>query len=118
MPVVKAALRAVHSPDVEDLASYAPGDEFGFLLEMMIGPREEEGEEAFELVVCTPGWLARTLENHPVSGAGYLFVGRYDFAAIEAYLRTHVEMVEGATWKDVATKLSRFARWEFEDYES
>src|SRR4051812_21882126 len=115
---MRAVLRRLHSPDVADLPAFAPESaEFGFLLQLMIGPEDGDGEESFDLVVCTPGWLAQRLVDRPLLGRGYLFVQEYRFQALESYLRRLVEQVEGTSWGEVAGKLSRFALWEFEDYQ-
>ncbi len=114
---MKAILNRLHSPDVADLAAFSPESaDFGFLLQLMVGPKDAEGEESFDLTVCTPGWLATRLTDSPLPGRGYLFVREYSFRVLESYLRKQVERVEGSTWAEVASKLSRLGQWEFEDY--
>jgi hypothetical protein len=53
---VRAEVRRFHSPDIADLAAYAPPDptSFAFLLQVMAGPKQGEGEESFDVEVCTP----------------------------------------------------------------
>jgi len=56
-----AEIKRLHSPDVYDLATFAPDDpeDFGFLLQIMAGTLGSEGEESFNVVVCTPRWVSR-----------------------------------------------------------
>jgi hypothetical protein len=112
-------IRYFLSADIEDLETYAPEDpdRFAFALDMMIGPAGAEGEEQFEVQVATPEWLKeRYGPNGVISGRHLLVTFGYDWPRIAAYLREQVESCSAETWSDVATKLSRFAHWEFEDY--
>ncbi len=85
---------------------------------MLVGPKDEEGEEAFEMVVSTPSWLTdRYFPDEVVSGSDRLIVFDYDWNRIEAYLRKRVSACTGGDWHEVASKIGRFARWEFQDYE-
>src|SRR5262245_44942424 len=54
-------LKHILSPDIDDLESYFPEDpeSFGFSLQLLIGPKDQVGEESFEVMVCTPQWLSR-----------------------------------------------------------
>jgi hypothetical protein len=116
---MRASLRRLHSPDVDDLAGYRPepADDFGLLLQVFAGPEGAEGEEAFDLILCTPKWLERTHdESDVVSGRHHLIVFRYDYDRLVRALEVQCQSAEGESWQDVAAKLSRFARWEFEDY--
>jgi hypothetical protein len=40
----------------------------------------------------------------------------YDYPRLEEFVRAKVVDAAGSTWEDVAVRLSRFGRWEFEDY--
>jgi immunity protein 8 of polymorphic toxin system len=114
---MRASLRQFHSPDVEDLEAFAPGPaDFGFLLQMIVGPADSEGDESFDIVVCTPGWFASRLGDTPISGRDYLFVREYEFPVLEAYLQQLVDGLEAPTWADLAAQLAKFTRWEFDDY--
>lgn len=118
---MRAAIRRLHSPDIDDLAHYHPPepDRFGFLLQILVGPENGPGEESFDVEVCTPLWL---LERHSpediLEGRHTLIVFEYDYNRLEEYVRKKVAKAVGATWDEVAGQLSRFGRWEFEDYAS
>ena len=117
--MMRAVLRWVNSPDIDDLRTFQPAtdDSFGFLLQFGAGPEGEDGAESFSMVICTPQWL---IENHTsadvVIGRHRLIVFRYDYDRIIGFLEAQVAAVRGMTWTDVAEKLGRIGRWEFEDY--
>lgn len=116
---MRAELKRIHSPDVHDLEKFRPAerDDFGVLLQLMVSPENGEGEESFDVTLCTPRWL---LQNHRESdivfGLHHLIVFEYNYRAIFSRLKRTVEGVEADTWAEVAAKLSRIGRWEFENY--
>lgn len=117
---MRATVRRFHSPDV-DLEPYVPDDplDFGLLVQVMVGPAEGPGEESFDVVVCTPRWLERRVrEDGPLSGRHHLIMERYDFARVRLYLTEAVESQEASTWAELAHKLARIGKWEFEDYQT
>lgn len=119
MSLVRACLKRLHSPDVYDLDSYRPTDESRFALQLQafFGPEGSEGEESFDLVVCTPGWLAQKVEQERViSGRHYLIVNEYNIEEIRTFLVRYATRCPGRTWNEVAEKLARIGLWEFEDY--
>lgn len=117
---MKAEIREFHSPDVYDLSNFVPddGEKFAFLLQVMVGPEGEEGEESFDIEVCTPKWLAETYDqNEVVFGRHRLIVFKYDFEKISSAIRKYIgDHCTGDTWEEVAEKIARIGHWEFEDY--
>jgi hypothetical protein len=112
---MRARLRGVHSPDVDDLAAYRPSsDGFAVLMQLLVGPDDGSGEESFDVLVCSPRWLQQ--QPAPVIGRHHLVVSHFDLGAIEEFLRRQVESCAGETWSEVASKVGRIGRWEFEDY--
>ena len=116
---MKASIRRLHSPDVTDLVGYRPTDSdgFGFLLQVMIGPEGGEGEESFDVTVCSPNWLlARHNKEDVVIGRHHLIMFEYDYLRLKRTIEEFCKSCEGATWKELALKLGRLGKWEFEDY--
>lgn len=115
---MRAEIRYLHTPDIAP-DSFVPDDpeRFMFLVQVLAGPAGDQGEESFEFTVCTPGWLHdRAQRDGPTSGANKVIVNSYDWPALESFFQRLVSRCAGPTWQDVATKLSRFGRYEFEDY--
>ena len=115
----RAALRRLHSPDVHDLKTFVPPDpfRFGLLIQAMIGPEDEDGEESFDFFVCTPQWLNEELEHKQhVLGRHRLFVRRYDMLSIERVMKHLCSQAAGSDWSEISEFLSRYGKWEFEDY--
>jgi hypothetical protein len=115
---MRAELRRLHSPDVADMASWSPDDDqFAILVQLMVGPADAPGEESFDLTLCTPGWLAHRVQTERIVDARHhLIVDAYDYDSVERYLRQRVADCEGESWKEVAEKVGRLGKWEFEDY--
>ena len=116
---MRAELKRLHSPDVENVASYVPdrGGDFGFLLQVMAGPQGSEGEESFDVFVCTPDWLRRNRSGTDIIiGRHNLIVFEYNYQRLHSFLSEYCSKCSGATWQDVAEQLSRLGKWEFEDY--
>jgi len=116
---MRAELKRLHSPDVTGpLERFKPGDDgnFGFLVQVMAGPEGEESEESFDVIVCSPAWLERRLQREPLIGRHHLFMRKYDYETLTAFIASHCQRCTGDTWAQVADRLGRLGRWEFEDY--
>ncbi len=116
---MEAKLKGILSPDIDDLENYHPEDPtcFGFLLRAMVGPADEEGQESFDIEVCTPKWLEKTYRSDDVVvGRHHLIVREYNFDRIVGKINNFVRSCSGKDWDEVAAKVSRLGYWEFEDY--
>jgi hypothetical protein len=83
----------------------------------MVGPVGADGEESFDLTICTGGWLAaRAAAAGLVDARHHLVVDGFDWPTIMRYLDGKVRSCSGKTWDEVAQRIGRFAYWEFEDY--
>ena len=116
---MNAEIRALYSPDIHDLEFWKPPqlDSFGILMQLIAGPAGEKGEESFDLVLCTPRWIDETHGPEDiVVGRHHLIVKQYRYEAIVNFIREYVASCSGDTWEEVAEKLGRLGKWEFEDY--
>jgi hypothetical protein len=84
----------------------------------MFGPDDGPGEESFDMVVCTPNWIAKNLRDSGgiLIGRHYLFIEKYDITQIRDFILEYASSCEGNTWREVAERLGRLGKWEFEDY--
>ncbi|MDM8178144.1 immunity 8 family protein [Olivibacter sp. 47] len=117
---MKAKLKYIHSPDILDLSEFIPEKQnnFSILLQLIVAPLNGEGEESFDIVLCTPQWL---IENHQISdiiiGRHYLIVFEYNYSRIYNKLKELIENIDGENWDDIGMKVGRIGKWEFEDYQ-
>jgi len=113
---ILADLKRLHSPDVDYLEQFSPNGPFGILVQAMVGPAGGEGEESFDIVVCTPEWFAQKMTSAVVPGRHFLFVRSYNYDALVSYLREYCNSLRGSSWRSIAEKVGRIGKWEFEDY--
>jgi hypothetical protein len=117
--MISAEVKRLHSPDVFDLVGYTPADSerFGFLLQIIAGPAGNEGEESFDVIVCTPKWFDEQCSSTSiVLGRHHLFVQHYDYSALKTFIVDYCARCTGGSWSEVAQQLGRLGMWEFEDY--
>lgn len=116
---MKPIIKAIISPDISDFPTFSPMelDNFGFLLQLLIGPAGEESMESFAVMVCSPKWLYEKYGNMKViAGRHHLIMFEYNYDSLIDTINAYVEECSGRDWKEVALKLARFGKWEFEDY--
>ena len=117
--MIRPEIRSLYSPDDADIWNFKPVDEesFSLLLRIVVGPEGKPGEESFDVEVCTPRWIAT---NYPkdtlLMGRHLLIVQKLDMNKISEFIRSFVVGCSGETWQEVAAKIGKLARWEFEDY--
>jgi hypothetical protein len=114
---MRAVVRHFISPDV-DLDDFRPGDpvDFSFLLQVLVGPSDSEGEESLELIVCTPRALERRVAAEGVVfGRPLVIVESPDISRVLKAVRGAVERAEAPSWEALARRLERLGIYEFED---
>lgn len=117
---MKAEIKSLWSPQFDGpLDKYYPEehDNFSVLLYAELGPVGEVSSEMFYFTVCTPRWLdAACTDGSVIIGMHLLIVNSFNFAMIYSTISRVCSQHDGRDWEEVAKKLSRYGRWEFEDY--
>jgi Immunity protein 8 len=116
---MQAVLKRLHCTDIANVETYVPEEEdnFGFVLRAMVGPLNEEGEESFDITVCTPKWLTKTYQPSEVLlGLHKLLVFRYDYLRVRGFIEKFLMRCSGDTWQEVGQKVSLLGQCEFENY--
>ena len=119
--MISEQVRRISTGEGDDLELHVPQDQqkFCVLVRAMVGPRGGGGEESFDINVCTLQWLEEQIDREGfVFGTHRLFVKTYDTLQIKKLITKFIERYSGASWREVAEKISRIARWEFEDYKA
>jgi hypothetical protein len=115
--MIAAQVKHIYTWSMDDLESHVPPDpgNFCIIVRAMVGPRGQDGEESFDINVCTPQWLTERVEREGfVLGMHHLFVAIFDPVEIRALIAKLMERYSGNSWREVADKLSRVGQWEFE----
>ncbi len=116
---MRAEIKKIHSPDIQNLESYKPieNDNFGFLLQLFIGESHKEGADSFDLTVCTSKWIKNNfILEDGFSLKDHLIVSDYDFDEIKNYLENHINNLNETSWEKIAMKIDKIAHWEFRNY--
>lgn len=117
---MRAELKRISSPDCEDLTTYYPEDiqNFSVLLQVFVGEEGKTVEESFDVELCTPKYLMDNYSKEEIIiGRRQIIVFDYNFTLLENRLKKYCQSCTGKTWEEIACKLMRMGRWEFEDYQ-
>lgn len=116
--ILRAEVKGIFSTELDDLKHFVPMErDFGILFRVMVGPEGMNGEESFDITVCTPGWFRQKYEfSDVVVVRHHLIVFEYDYDRIVNKIKSIIERCEGSSWNEVAEKVARYGYWEFEDY--
>ena len=113
---MKAEIKRYERTDNEDLSSYEPEDKqvFGFTLLFSIGVKGQEGADYFEVDVASPGYL-ELLVPQPLFLRHTILATDHNIPEVVALMTRYVENLEEESWEQLVSKISRMARWEYED---
>jgi hypothetical protein len=116
---VKAIVKDYDSPQIDDFETFEPEDpeNFSFGLTITVGAEGEQGEDLFDLFVCTPKWLETNRLAEIVPGRHHLIVYEYNFPKIAQFIEAYVGEPDMGSWEELASYIARLAHWEFEDYD-
>ncbi|MGQ7933116.1 immunity 8 family protein [Paraburkholderia sp. D1E] len=120
---MKLEIKNIYSSDFDaDIAECRPEelDNFGLWFCISIGPAGTEAADNYQLLVCTPTWLSAYVEHEKdfaAWGRHMLIVSEFNADRIGASIERLLSRCCGADWQTIALKFSRFAAWEFEDYQ-
>lgn len=115
---MRAVLKELMSPDV-DLRTYQPEDEeeFGFLLEVTIGPDDAEGGDLFQIIVCSPKWLMKNHKRDDLIFCQHRLIAfEYNLHRIRQKIANYCSTCVGNDWTEIVAQLQRIGHWEFGDY--
>ncbi len=116
---MRAELKGLHSPDA-DLRIFTPSrpDNFGLLVQAMIGFEGSDASESFDVIVCSPAWLHDQClkTGSGIFGTHHLVMNDFDYGRIESMLSQLCKSTEGRDWNELAMKLSCYGAWEFGSY--
>jgi len=116
--MIIAEVKGIYTTEMDRLEDHLPDDpeNFSIVVRAMVGPRGEKGEESFDIDICTPKWLQQYIERERFLFARHrLFVNTFDVLEITRIVTRFIERCSGASWDEVAVKVSRLGHWEFED---
>ena len=117
--MIAAEVKALTTADYTALETFKPDDpeKFAVHLRAMVGPRGQDGEESFDIKVCTPSWLQEVCEKDRFANGRHTFVmNYYDAEKVRRLIVRFIERCSGETWREVAEKVARLGYWEFEDH--
>ena len=114
--MVTAKLRFLDSTDADPLEAFTPSGPFGILVTAMVGPADGPGQESFDFMVCTPDWYGSNMKHDITIGRHHVFVKQFDYARLREFVEAYCAECSGMSWKEVAEKMARLGKWEFEDY--
>jgi hypothetical protein len=105
-------IRRIHSPDLEPPNLPEDPSDCEILFQVIVGPKDEEGEETFHFVVVTPLHLAKSAE--PQWGRGKLVVPMFDWAAVVQAIAMLFARCACPTWREVKIELNKELLSEFD----
>lgn len=113
---MRAEVKSIFSSDFDERAWWPENeDNFSFWVQILAGPEDGEGGDLFEIQVCTPKWIIENIEESSVIiGSGRIIMIKYDWQRLEAIVREWVRSWEAESWHELALRIARIGRWEFD----
>ncbi|HWO41125.1 MAG TPA: Imm8 family immunity protein [Candidatus Eisenbacteria bacterium] len=112
--MVYPEVRRIHSRDLDppNLPDDPKDCEISFHL--VVGPKNGDGEEAFDFAVVTPARLARN--SAAVWGRGKLILRSFEWGALAEAVAKLLAQCARPTWGEAVAELNKELRWEFDGH--
>ena len=76
---MKAEIKYIYSPDIDNLEHYSAQGAFALLVQIIMSPKGEEGEESFNVTVCSPAYLEKTLGEDIINCRHYVIMKEFNY---------------------------------------
>ena len=115
---MNAKVRHFLSPDIDlDDPTATIEDGSSYLLQAIVGPSDGDGGESLQFDVCTVDHLRRRLESERLLwGHSLIVVEPILVGALLKLVTDRIERTSGASWPDVAAKLSKLGTYEYDEH--
>ncbi|MCI0627439.1 MAG: immunity 8 family protein [Acidobacteria bacterium] len=105
-------IRHIHSPDLDPPNMPEDPSDCEISFQAFVGPKDGDGEEAFNFTVVTSARLVR--ESGARWGRGKLIVPAFEWPAVVQALAQLLANCARPTWAEVAEELNKELIWEFD----
>jgi hypothetical protein len=112
--MVYPEIRSIHSPDVAPPDVPQNPSDCEIVFQVVIGPKDGDGEEAFNFTVVTPARFARGSEA--LWGRGKLILPVFEWSALAQAVATLLAQCVRPTWGEVVAELNKELLWEFDSH--
>jgi hypothetical protein len=107
-------IRRIYSPDLEPPnLPRNPGD-CEILFQVFVGPKDDEGEEAFSFTVMTASRF--TKDSDAQWGRGKLIVAAFEWPAVIQAVAELLAQCARPSWGEVVAELNKELIWDFDGY--
>ncbi|HEY3306418.1 MAG TPA: Imm8 family immunity protein [Candidatus Binatia bacterium] len=106
-------IRRIHSPDLDPPNLPEDPSDCEIHFQVLVGPKDGEGEEAFSFTVVTPLSLARSAESQ--WGRGKLLVPKFDWPGVAQAIAQLFARCACPTWREVKVELNKELLSQFDD---
>jgi hypothetical protein len=110
--MVYPEIRGIHSSNLEPPNLPEDPSDCEICFQVIVGPKDGEGEEAFSFTVITPIQLAKGSEAQ--WGRGKLIVPAFDWSAVAQAIAKLFAHCPCPTWREVKIELSKELLSEFD----
>lgn len=117
--MIKPVLKYIQVHTGQTCEDFSPEitDNFWCTFDFGVGPNNEEGHHDYSVQVGTPRAFDHAIQNQgPMWGRHYIIVNEYDAALIKSVIEQKIEECARETWEETYQILSRYFKWQYEDY--